>query len=794
MTSIKTTGFTKLLSEQLMSAFANSTVYLGVGRVQSWANDAAPDTAVNTQDEQLGVWNNMHIMKKVTGNDISMVVRRINWTSNTVYDMWRHDQDMTTKNFYVLTPEYNVYKCLKVGTKIYTINGYKNIENVSVGDELFDESSNVTIVTEKVTREIDEFIVIRARGNEITSSINHVHMIAKDRFSMCQEKLAQDVTVNDWLFIPFPQECGIDTINMPPKSDIRCKWWPEKIILDEKWARLIGLFLAEGCMGVYGRGHKLIWSFGEHEEWLADEVVDILQEKGIHSKKTLIVNKNGGTYKSSPYKIWSVVVNSIGLFTLFTTLMNNTKGAKNKEIIDLKGELVLPLIGGWLDGDGCRKQTSFSGHSESTKLISSLWKMLLKCKICGTITKNGKELILSRYEDIKKVNHFSKRLILDDDFDLRQKRVSKDVENYNNGWLVRIKSVEHFNEPITVIALETSSGKYIAEGFLTHNCLDNNRGAVSTVQPTYTSVASTNRTTDGYLWKFMYKLSRAQILRFLTDDWMPVKTLSRDDGSLQYDIQDYAVDGEILSIRVINIGNNFTSNITTNVSISGDGTGAYANAIANSVTNTIQYIAVTSRGYGYTWANVTVTSSNTAVANGATASAVISPFNGHGASPAIELGVKGVMVNVRLKGTENDLVKVDNDFRQVSLIHNPLKRSTSNVASNTVYNQIMTVTLSGSGGDYSDDEWVYQGASLEAATFKGRVVWFDSNQLELSNATGTIRSTTLTGATTSATRYVADYENQPLDICSGEVLYIDNRLPITRANTQTESIQIPIIF
>jgi hypothetical protein len=54
-----------------------------------------------------------------------------------------------------------------------------------------------------------------------------------------------------------------------------------------------------------------------------------------------------------------------------------------------------------------------------------------------------------------------------------------------------------------------------------YKCLDNNTGAVSTVQPTGTSTSSIE-TGDGYSWKFMYNLSSSVRENFLTNDWLPV--------------------------------------------------------------------------------------------------------------------------------------------------------------------------------------------------------------------------------------------------------------------------------
>ena len=326
-----------------------------------------------------------------------------------------------------------------------------------------------------------------------------------------------------------------------------------------------------------------------------------------------------------------------------------------------------------------------------------------------------------------------------------------------------------------------------------YKCLDNNRGAQSTIMPTYTNIGSTNRTADGYLWKYMYSLTRAQRLRFLTDDWMPVRDITQDDGSTQYDVQSMAIDGSIENIRVIDVGNGFTSSISTTIVIGGDGSGATANVVANTTSNTVRYITVTNKGSGYTWANITLTPS-ASTANGVNAEVIISPYGGHGFDPTDELGSVGLMVDIRLKGDESELVKVGNEFRQIALIRDPILRLTGNIATNTICSQVTKIDLSGSSNQFVIDEWAYQGISLGSATFKGKVVWAGANEIHLSNTSGAIRSTTIYGANSAAARYLADSTNSDLIERSGSVLYVRHRTPITRATDQTESLQIPIIF
>lgn len=82
-----------------------------------------------------------------------------------------------------------------------------------------------------------------------------------------------------------------------------------------------------------------------------------------------------------------------------------------------------------------------------------------------------------------------------------------------------------------------------------YKCMFNDRGATSTVKPTGTST-SIFQTADGYKWKYMYSVSAADVLKFVTASYIPVKTLTSDDGSGQFDVQQAATNNSIDIIDV----------------------------------------------------------------------------------------------------------------------------------------------------------------------------------------------------------------------------------------------------
>ena len=58
-----------------------------------------------------------------------------------------------------------------------------------------------------------------------------------------------------------------------------------------------------------------------------------------------------------------------------------------------------------------------------------------------------------------------------------------------------------------------------------YKCISNYGGANSTVEPTGTST-SIIETADHYRWKYMFEVPQADILKFVTSDWVPMKYLS----------------------------------------------------------------------------------------------------------------------------------------------------------------------------------------------------------------------------------------------------------------------------
>jgi hypothetical protein len=344
------------------------------------------------------------------------------------------------------------------------------------------------------------------------------------------------------------------------------------------------------------------------------------------------------------------------------------------------------------------------------------------------------------------------------------------------------------------LVLQATSNRYyvLTSEYNVFKCLWNNNGAASTVMPNILVTTTHFQTSDGYIWKYMYTLTAEDKLRFLTSSFMPVKTISNNDNSQQWLVQDNAIDGAIHIINVTNAGSNYTANDVV-VSITGDGLYANAFAILNTASNTVQSIVVDNLGYGYTFATVSLQSS---VGAGATARPIISPPGGHGSDALTELGGSYLISDIQLRDTEGGVLTTHGDYRQISLIEDPLLYATTNTSSLAAASQLTSLSLNGTSVEYTEDEWVYQGANFSTSFFNGYVVEWDSgnNIIKLSNTQGIPTKDLLIGANTTAARFVSSITNPTFQPRSGKLLYTDNMTAVLRADDQAEDYKIVLNF
>ena len=474
-------------------------------------------------------------------------------------------------------------------------------------------------------------------------------------------------------------------------------------------------------------------------------------------------------------------------------------------------------------------------------------------------------------------------------------------------------NTSYFAYTHTEATLDSQDFYVMTDDYNVYKCLSNSyttsTGTVattSTVKPTGTGTSILS-TADGYKWKFMYQISAADALKFVTPNYIPVDTVRRANGHLantfdnspgqnQFDVETAAASSGNGAIEVIHMTNRgaqylgetgtlgsggtttsctiggaglglhslaaddcivncdiyftsgtavgqgatitdynsstkvvtFTPAITApgsgsgysigpKIVISGDGQAGNARATINS-TGSINAVTVVAGGNNYSNATITVIA-NTSQANGynpttASLTPVIGPAGGHGSDAVKELGGFYVLTNARLEYSESNNFTTNNDFRKVGLLAQP-KFANGDFATASVVDQATTIVLqSWNGTTYAVDELVtgaVSGCTGRVVDFTGNNTlrltdiipagnsvangyngiygYFQNNEVIAANTTGASGS----GASANSNG-ASSVTGGDLTRFSGDILYVENRSPVTRANDQIEDVKLIIEF
>jgi hypothetical protein len=310
----------------------------------------------------------------------------------------------------------------------------------------------------------------------------------------------------------------------------------------------------------------------------------------------------------------------------------------------------------------------------------------------------------------------------------------------------------------------------------------------------------------------MYTLSATQQANFLSTDFMAVATNST--------VSSAAVDGAINIVKIKTAGSGGTNGTHASVPIRGDGSGGVCTVTVAG--GAVTAVTVTTPGTGYTYAYIRVADIVTAGASslsGAELDVIIEPKGGHGKNAIEELGGFFVMMNTNFEAGEasnsGDFTTA-NDFRRVVLMRDI--NSGGSAATATTLRNTKAVLVTNPSGAFTVDEEINQ-ATTGAV---GKVVEWDSSNNILyyiqtrfndegvdsnGNLTAFSGANTITGQSSSATGtpstssstvdsvvFTSGYNAGEITADSGDIMYVENRSPITRAADQTENVKLIIEF
>lgn len=389
-------------------------------------------------------------------------------------------------------------------------------------------------------------------------------------------------------------------------------------------------------------------------------------------------------------------------------------------------------------------------------------------------------------------------------------------------------------------------------------CIDNGStgssptGNISQVEPTFTDLEP-SKLSDGYVWKYLYTISPSDIIKFDSTEYITVP--NNWESSTDSQIVSVRENGnsdlnenQIKKVFVKNSGSGYSLSDGQSCKLVGDGSGGTV-SVQVDVSGRITDVIVTSGGKNYTYAIVDLgTTSSSIPGVYAELIPIIPPSKGHGFDVYQELGTDKVLIYARFDDSTKDF-PVDTKFSQVGILKNPkvfdsTGINTTNYTQNefsAVYSLMLNTINDGTPlvGDkiqqnqsngkkalgyvasydsetkvlkYYQDRSLYYGDGTTNRDSVGITSFFDSNGKNVSfNSTDLISKVgsgwnasikNFSGITTTVSNKIINLgveftngiANPEINNKTGEIVYIDNRLSVTRNYRQKEDIKIILEF
>ena len=337
----------------------------------------------------------------------------------------------------------------------------------------------------------------------------------------------------------------------------------------------------------------------------------------------------------------------------------------------------------------------------------------------------------------------------------------------------------------------------------------------STVEPTGNTTGTPFKTSDGYVWKFMYSISATDANKFQSANFIPVKSIpfTNINSSVaeveQKAVQDAAVHGQIIGYGIESAGAGYGSAPTLTVRGNGSNAAATATISGGQVVkvevadSSDASLKVANFGSGYDYANVEVSGGGTP-SKPAKVRPILANSGGLGHDATVDFKASAIMFNAKPSGTETLDFVIGQDFRQVGLIKNPQVDSAghggngvSTAFTSSTGRALKALNFSAVNTAFGEDKTIL-GATSGAKAFidkdSGNSVFYHQNDdtgFKSFQAGETVNETDGTGqgVLDSAGAFETTFEVNPH---TGELLYIDNRSAVTRSADQTEDIKIVI--
>ena len=223
------------------------------------------------------------------------------------------------------------------------------------------------------------------------------------------------------------------------------------------------------------------------------------------------------------------------------------------------------------------------------------------------------------------------------------------------------------------------------------------------------------------------------------------------------------------------------------VTITGDGTGAAA--IAHVLNGQVHKIEVTNYGLGYRWCKVSFEQGS---GTGAVARGVMAPYGGHGKDPITGMFAKTLMFYSNVSKDTNQGFNVNNDFRQLGILKNPRQFGAYGNLASTLASACYVLTGNVDTTNFLPD------MQLNLGTANGpmfRIVSVTSTGMLVQSIDNAVPSVGNVLINPSGYVFSAAGVTPPTaDKYSGNLLFIDNKIAFTPTADQNVTLRTIIHF
>lgn len=408
--------------------------------------------------------------------------------------------------------------------------------------------------------------------------------------------------------------------------------------------------------------------------------------------------------------------------------------------------------------------------------------------------------------------------------------------------------------PNTGSARLYDSNYYVVNSdFRVYICLSNGGsgenpfGNASEDEPTFvdTEPSAAGSSGDGYIWKYLFTISPADVIKFDSTDFITVPNdwLTSDDpqiASIRESGNSEVNDSQIKQVFIDRRGTGYSGGPGQDLPIIGDGEGA--RVIIDVGQGRINRAVVSRGGKGYTWAQVDLGTINSNAGPYAKLDVIIPPSLGHGYDLYQELGTDRVLLYARFDDSSQDF-PIDTEFAQIGLIKNPLVNGSPQVfqANSFTATDSLKINAGFSGAIEPGDVIVQQNNNVltkaYAVSFNEETTvlkYIQDRSLYLNPQTGDSTDyvgistegfkapfepnggdivkqgggfvgtidTTFTGSTVTigdrvielGVEFTNGFAESEINKPSGEILYLDNRPVVPRNPRQKEDVKVILEF